>query len=264
MTPDSSGDAPLDFSTSAKADTATATCAACKRPIVDQYWSAGGAVLCADCKEAVERGQAATPDVMSRAGRFGRAALFGAGAMLVGAGIWYAVAALLNLEIGLIAILLGYMVGRAVFLGSGKRGGRRYQALAVFLTYFGIGLAYAPFALQTLRDSRTSADSAQTTPGSATITDSSATGLLANEAAGAAETADSNGETPSAGGFLLGLGVLLLGVLTLPVIVSIGGLPGSVISLAIYGFAIVQAWRLTASVCVAFAGPFRVGGAPPA
>ena len=260
MTPDSSGDAPLDFSTPLNPEAAKATCDACKRPIVEQYWSAGGAILCGDCKDAVERGQQATPDVISRAGRFSRAGFFGAGAMLVGAVIWYTVAALLNLEIGLIAILLGYMVGRAVFLGSGKRGGRRYQVLAVFLTYLGIGLAYAPFALKTLQDSGTEA----TRTTAAAVEDSAASGVSANEATGGTGRPDSAVETPAgdsnAGGFLLGVGVLLLGVLTLPVIVSVGGLPGSVISLAIYGFAILQAWRLTASVTVAFAGPFRVGG----
>jgi hypothetical protein len=272
MTPDSSGDAPLDFSAPANSDIATPTCAACKQPIVDQYWSAGGAVLCGTCKNAVERGQQAAPDVMSRAGRFGRAALYGVGAMLVGALIWYAAAKFLNLEIGLIAILLGYMVGRAVFIGSARRGGRRYQTLAVFLTYLGIGLAYAPFALETLRDSaRTKADSAGAAPGAASIADSSAAELSETETAAAAggpnslaDTSDTHGGNPSPAGFLLGIGVLLLGILTLPVIVTVGGLPGSVISLAIYGFAVVQAWRLAASVTVAFAGPFRVGGSLPA
>lgn len=262
MTPDSSGDAPLDFSTSASPDTASATCAACKRPILDQYWSAGEAVVCGDCKAAVERGQQATPDVMSRAARFSRAALYGAGATVVGALIWYAVARLLNLEIGLIAILLGYLVGRAVFLGSGKRGGRRYQILAVFLTYLGIGLAYAPFALEALRESSgAEADSARAAPSADSLADA---GEPAPAPGTAGEPSVTPGGNPDAAGFLLAVGVLLLGILTLPVVISVGGLPGSLISLLIYGFAIVQAWRLTASATVAFTGPFRVGGISPA
>ena len=67
-----------------------------------------------------------------------------------------------NIEAGLIALLLGFLVGKGVFAGSGRRGGRRYQFLAVTLTYLGIGVAYIPFALEGLRQSaRASADSAR-------------------------------------------------------------------------------------------------------
>jgi hypothetical protein len=53
-------------------------------------------------------------------------------------------------------------------------------------------------------------------------------------------------------------------VLLLPVLIAIRAFPGSLIGLLIYGFAILQAWRLTGSVTVAFTGPFRVGGSAPA
>src|SRR5207237_1674878 len=76
------------------------------------------------------------------------ASLFGLGAGIVGAAIYYAVIALANLEIGIVAILIGYMVGYAVRRGAGGRGGRRFQALAVALTYLSIALAYAPVAVQ--------------------------------------------------------------------------------------------------------------------
>src|SRR5207237_4415003 len=76
------------------------------------------------------------------------ASLFGLGAGIVGAAIYYAVIALANLEIGIVAILIGYMVGYAVRRGAGGRGGRRFQALAVALTYLSIAFAYAPAAVQ--------------------------------------------------------------------------------------------------------------------
>jgi len=59
-------------------------------------------------------------------------------------------------------------------------------------------------------------------------------------------------------------GVLLVGVLTLPVIVTVGGLPGSLIGLLIYGFAILQAWRMTTAHEVSFEGPFQIGVSGPA
>jgi hypothetical protein len=76
--------------------------------------------------------------------RLGKAALFGAGAALVGAVIWYGIRRATDYELGLIAVVVGLMVGGAVRAGSGGRGGAGYQLLAVLLTYLGICANYAP------------------------------------------------------------------------------------------------------------------------
>jgi hypothetical protein len=266
---DATGQPPLDFH-AAETGVATATCVACKEPITDQYWSAGDAVLCERCKTAVEQGQQVAPDAVSRAARFGRAALFGVAAMLVGAAVWYAVAKLANLEVGLIALLLGYLVGRAVFVGSGRRGGLRYQLLAVFLTYLGIGVAYAPFAYEGIRDSaRAEADSVRRADTARALAERPASELAGDEAAQEAERLDSvirsaeaSAAQPRAGVLTVVLGVtfILVGILTLPVIATVGGLPGSLISLLIYAFAILQAWRMTGAARLEITGPFKVGG----
>ncbi len=267
------GQEPLDFDAPQPGDAAVA-CVACKQPITDQYWSAGEAVLCERCKASVEQGQQVAPDVVSRAARFTRAAVFGLAAMLLGAGVWYAVAKLANLEVGLIAILLGFLVGRAVFIGSGRRGGLRYQLLAVFLTYLGIGVAYAPFAYEGIQqDLRAEADSARRADSARALAERPANELAGDQAAQEAARLDSlvrGTESPGpaarspALALLLGTSLILVGVLTLPVIASIGGLPASLISLLIYSFAIMQAWRMTGTVRVAISGPFKVGGAAPA
>ena len=82
------------------------------------------------------------------------AGVFGLGAGVVGAGIYYAVIAIANLEIGIVAILIGYMVGYAVRKGAGGRGGRRFQVLAVALTYASVALAYTPLAFNQAADDR--------------------------------------------------------------------------------------------------------------
>ena len=82
------------------------------------------------------------------AGPFVMALLFGLGAGIAGAIIYYAVIAITNFEIGIVAILIGYMVGYAVRKGAGGRGGRRFQVLAVALTYIAVGLAYTPIAMK--------------------------------------------------------------------------------------------------------------------
>src|SRR6266566_11816 len=57
------------------------------------------------------------------------------GGAVVGAAVYFGIAALTGYEFGLVAIVVGLLVGGAVRKGSNGRGGRRYQLLAVFLTY---------------------------------------------------------------------------------------------------------------------------------
>ena len=80
--------------------------------------------------------------------RFGISALFGFGAAIGGAVIWYAVRELTHAEWGLIGIVVGYLVGIAVRKGSRGWGGWQYQALAIALTYLAIAGAYVPLILK--------------------------------------------------------------------------------------------------------------------
>lgn len=265
---DPSAEAPLDFSAPA-ADTSAVTCSACQREITDQYWSAGSAVICESCKTAVEQGQQASTDVTSRTGRFGRALVYGLGGMLLGSAVWYAVAKLANLEVGLIAILLGFLVGRAVFIGSGRLGGRAYQVLAVVLTYLGIGVAYVPFALEAARDSASEvvasdSSTAVTTDSLRPVAEMTAEDLSAearrlDSVVAAAEAREQQPREASGLGLFLAVGVAIGAILTLPVLLIVGGFPGSVISILIYGFAMMEAWKLTKVARLEFSGPFRVG-----
>jgi hypothetical protein len=137
------GGEPLDFSTPAPSGPVALTCAGCKQTLTDEYWTIGRAVVCGKCREAIEVAEAA-----GKSQRFAQAVLFGVGGMLAGAIVWYIVEKVFNLEIGIIAILLGYLVGKAIHRGAGNRGGIQYQILALVLTYLGICLAYAPFLIE--------------------------------------------------------------------------------------------------------------------
>ena len=122
------------------APSSSAVCALCSTPIRDVYFQVGGAIACAPCRARVvaEREGGSAP------GRFGRAALFGVGAAIVGALLWFGVARLTGYEFSLIAIVIGYLVGNAVRLGARRRGGWLYQALAILLTYTSIISTYIP------------------------------------------------------------------------------------------------------------------------
>lgn len=117
----------------------TALCVACHTPITGQYFHAQGQVVCPMCADRIQSGQQKAP-----AASLWRAALYGAGAALAGSIIYASVALLFKLEIGLIAILIGFMVGKAVRHGSRGLGGRPQQILAVVLTYFAITTSYIP------------------------------------------------------------------------------------------------------------------------
>ena len=90
------------------------------------------------------------------------AAGFGAGAGIVGAAIYYAVIAIAHLEIGIVAILIGYMVGYSVRKGAQGRGGRRFQVLAAVLTYCSVALAYTPLAIEQAMAEKPAAQTAAT------------------------------------------------------------------------------------------------------
>jgi hypothetical protein len=123
-------------------------CVACKQHIAKTYYHAQGMVVCELCAQRIQNGQQAPP-----ATSLGRAALYGIGAALAGCALYALIAIVLNLEIGLIAIVVGYMVGRAVRHGSRGLGGRPQQILAVVLTYFAITTSYIPvFVYQSIKN----------------------------------------------------------------------------------------------------------------
>jgi hypothetical protein len=118
-------------------------CARCRTPIATEYFDLKGHAICGRCRAAIE----AHAQAPSGAGPIVTAGLFGLGAGVAGAAIYYAVIAIAHVEIGIVAILIGYMVGRAVRTGAGGRGGRRYQVLAAALTYASVAIAYAPMVV---------------------------------------------------------------------------------------------------------------------
>src|SRR5262249_41655838 len=100
-------------------------CKVCGTIIGTSYFHAQGHVVCPTCAERIQSGQQAPPAIS-----LARATLYGLGAGLAGCILYAAVAILLNLEIGIIAIAVGIMVGKAVRAGSNGLGGRPQQILA--------------------------------------------------------------------------------------------------------------------------------------
>lgn len=115
------------------------TCTACHREVDDVYYEINGQTVCDPCRVLIE-GQMKNG---SRLLRLARASLFGSIAAVAGFAIYFGIMKLTGLEIGLISILVGFMVGSAVKAGSRHRGGWAYQGLAIFLTYTAISASYS-------------------------------------------------------------------------------------------------------------------------
>ena len=231
------------------------TCAACARPVAEQYYEANGASLCEGCQRTV-----ADLTVTPRgAGTFTRAALLGLVGAILGAVLYYAVLALANLEVGLIAIAIGYMVGYAIRLGTRGRGGRRFQVVALVLTYWAVGLAYTSVVFKAAMENKVVSEKAA----AASVVSPSKTEPSPSEQPKAESSPPVQPvEADAAGsGLLMALAAMVGFTFTLPVLVVVNSLPGGLISAAIIAFGMHQAWRMTAAPRIVITGPYRIGAA---
>lgn len=76
-----------------------------------------------------------------------RGMLFGLGAAIVGMVLYAGFTIVTGLYIGYVSLAVGWLVGKAIMLGSRGIGGRRYQIAAVVLTYAAVSLAAVPIAI---------------------------------------------------------------------------------------------------------------------
>lgn len=247
--PTTSASAPLQFDRAVASDPAARTaggvaCSFCRHAIADAYFTVNDKPVCGRCKAAIERAVA-----QSRTRRaFGKAFASGLGAALAGAAIYYAVLALLNIEIGIVAIAIGYMVGYAIRKAV-RGGGRRYQILAACLTYSAVGVAYVPVVMTAAGAKNRAVKAAADT-------------TAAKRAAATGDTLAVSASAPRSGfGFMEGVAALIAFALILPVLSIVTTLPSGLLSALIIGIGIRVAWRMTAAAPLVFAGPLEVGRA---
>ena len=179
------------------------------------------------CAERIRDAQQAAPTLSLM-----RAALYGGGAALAGCALYAAVAILLHAQIGLIAILVGWMVGKAIRHASHGYGGRRHQILAVLLTYFAITTSYIPVILYQAAKNphRVERQQAQTT------------------------------DAPAAARPRMSFGTAALFLLVLTAVAPFLSLTSGVsawISLFIIFIGLQYAWKLTARREIVLTGPYR-------
>jgi len=148
---------PLQFdlaedSTPTTAAAGEVQCTSCGTPL-RSYFDLNGKPACEACKNTLvafrNRPHAATLITAAGMGLAGAA---------IGAGLFYGIVALTGYQLGLVAIAVGLLVGLGVRRGSGARGGWRYQALAVGLTYVACCSTYVPMLLKVFEEHQVQPD----------------------------------------------------------------------------------------------------------
>jgi hypothetical protein len=234
------------------APTAAPSCAACHRPL-DEYFELGGNMICSTCAATVKAGKG------SKA--FFKALLFGAGAAALGTIIWLAILSATKMELGLVAIAIGLLVGFAVRKGAGGGAGWKYQTLAMVLTYMSITFSYVPMVLKGFREAADQRDAAAATAAAddaqAQDKPTTATGAGGAPAPAAAKPEVSSAAVVVAYLFVFGFAMVL------PFLAGAENIMGWII----IGIALYEAWKINRRVPVS--GPFRLAaanvaaGAPP-
>jgi hypothetical protein len=245
---------------------ATATslaCTACSVDISTSYYEVNGAIVCISCRAKLR----AQLTGGSGSARFAKAVGFGLLAAAAGSAVYYAILALTGYEIGLVAIAVGFLVGRGVNRGSQGRGGRSYQVLAVGLTYFAIVTTYIPFIVKAIREnppavaadstarSTTTPDSASPTRVTAAAANAAPEQQGAPSAAPTAKSTELKVKNVTIGQALLGLAALLALAAAAPILAGFQ----NIIGMLIIGFALFEAWRQNQRLQLAITGPYRVG-----
>ncbi len=248
---------PLQFNTAEYSGSlpAVTICAACKSPLTQSYYTANKAVLCESCHGQFRAHLAAGSPLM----RAFAATALGLLAGLAGAAIWYAVRKITDYEIGLIAIVVGLMVGVAVRKGSKGRGGWFYQALAMTLTYCCICAQYVPDIVEGMvQKSRGNHPAAK-----------AAKNAAAADADDQAPAKNSASERPPAAAppepgivgstlrFVLFLVIVFVLSLALPFLAG----AQNAIGLLLIGIALYEAWKINKGRTIRIAGPFQLGPA---
>src|SRR5256885_3831175 len=105
-----------------KGATSGETCRACKQTITGEYYRVNGVQACAACVGKVKEQM---PKDTHAA--FMRGMLFGVGGAIAGLIVYSVFGIVTGIVIGYVSLAVGWLVGKAIRLGSKGVGGRRYQ-----------------------------------------------------------------------------------------------------------------------------------------
>jgi len=240
------------FGTAEYASTAGVNrCKSCQQELTAAYFRINGMLACEKCTRQLE---AQTPKDTHSA--YVRGILFGLGGAIVGLILYSAFGILTGIEIGYVALAVGWLVGTAIKKGSNGVGGRRYQIAAVALTYAAVSLSAIPIGISYIMKNKK--------PASASSAHSSSEGSATNPSAASPDGSATDDQPRRQPGSLASVaGALLFAGLASPFLELQEGLPG-IMGLVIIFVGMNIAWKMTGAPPLQILGPFQANGPPKA
>lgn len=211
-------------------------CQFCHQPIGGSYYRANAAMACPACAGTM-RGELSKDTHAA----FMRAILFGVGAAILGMILYATFAIVTGIVIGYASLAVGWLVGKAMVKGANGVGGRRYQIVAVLLTYAAVSMAAIPVMIDYARKHPSSLQTHKIAPAASSGSSSSSTRL---------------GDEKSPG-FGAAIAQLALWGLASPFLELAGDPLGGLIGLVILFVGMRFAWRFTAARPLQIFGPFN-------
>jgi predicted lipid-binding transport protein (Tim44 family) len=117
-------------------------CKMCGTTLGAAYWRVGTEMACQAC---AEKAKSELPTDTHSA--FSRGVLFGIGGAILGLAIYATFTIVTGIILGYVSLAVGYLVGKAIKMGSSGMSGRRYQIAAAILTYAAVSMAAIPIGI---------------------------------------------------------------------------------------------------------------------
>jgi len=236
-----------------KSATGSDRCKSCQQELTGTYFRINGMLACEKCTSQL---QAQTPK--DTHATYVRGILFGVGGAISGLILYSAFSIITEVQIGFVALAVGWLIATAIKKGSNGVGGRRYQIAAVALTYAAVSLSAIPIGISYLMKEKKPAvaSSANASPSG-----SSATGVGASSSPNDSAIAGQPAKQKKNLGSIAG--ALLIAGLASPFLELQGGFSG-VIGLVIIFVGMRIAWKMTAGPRLEILGPFQANGPPAA
>ena len=127
----------------------TDVCQSCNQTITGQYYRINGSLACAQCTEQLKN---QIPKDNHRV--FVRGLAFGFGGAILGLILYSTFSIVTGLEIGYVSLAVGWIIAKAIMMGSKGTGGRRYQIAAAALTYGAVSMAALPVYFSQVREEK--------------------------------------------------------------------------------------------------------------
>ena len=215
-------------------------CGVCKVGLSDEYYTANDQAVCRACQQKLAHELAS-----GGGGSFMGALFWGLLGAIAGAGLYYGVSAISGYEIGLVAIVVGILVGKGVRRGAGTLDHWAYRAMGIGMTYVAIVSTYMPTVVEGMTGAATAA-------------------IGATESIGAGEgMSGSEIETAMAGTGPVAIGTFgyLVAFMLCLVAPALMVAEGEIMWLIILAIGLWEGYKFSAPPRIALAGPFQINAA---